>query len=246
MLTVEPKPGIHGGSLTAWIRQYHQGVLAIDEGVGTLMAALKASGQLENTLVVFTSDQGFAWGQHGFRHKLAPYDATVRSPMIVSMPGTLPQGKVCPSPVGGVDLIPTFFQFAGINLPWKMHGHDLTPLLKNPLAKWSHPVLLTLTGRKYGSDTDRVPTDPKERDINGIPWWVSLRQGRYKYIRTLVANEIEELYDIKADPEELTNLALKPKHANTLTEFRKATVSELKRTDAKMADHLPSVGTRKK
>jgi arylsulfatase A-like enzyme len=246
MLTVEPKPGIHGDSLTAWIRQYHQGVLAIDEGVGTLMAALKASGQLENTLVVFTSDQGFAWGQHGFRHKLAPYDATVRSPMIVSMPGTLPQGKVCPSPVGGVDLIPTFFQFAGIKLPWKMHGHDLTPLLKNPLAKWSHPVLLTLTGRKYGSDTDRVPTDPKERDINGIPWWVSLRQGRYKYIRTLVANEIEELYDIKADPEELTNLALKPKHANTLTEFRKATVSELKRTDAKMADHLPSVGTRKK
>jgi arylsulfatase A-like enzyme len=127
-----------------------------------------------------------------------------------------------------------------------MHGHDLTPLLKNPLADWSHPVLLALIGRKYGSDTDRVPTDPEERDINGIPWWVSLRQGRYKYIRTLVKNEIEELYDIKTDPEELTNLALKPKLANTLIEFRKATIRELKRTDAKMADHLPAVGTGKK
>ena len=103
---------------------------ALDEGIGQLMAALKETGQLENTLVVFTSDQGFAWGQHGFMHKLAPYDANIRSPFIVSMPGTLPQGAVCKTPVGGADLVPTFFRFAGIELPWEMHGHDLTPLLQ--------------------------------------------------------------------------------------------------------------------
>lgn len=236
--------GIHGPTLNDWLRQYHQGVLAIDEGVGKLMAALKETGQLENTLVVFTSDQGFAWGQHGFRHKLAPYDATIRSPLIFSMPGTIPEGKVCDTPVGGgADLIPTFFAFAKIKQPWKMHGHDLTPLLMNPKAKWDHPVLTALTSRLYGSDTKEIPTDPKVRDLGGVPWWVSLRQDRYKYIRTLVANEPEELYDLESDPEELDNLALKPKHKDTLKKFRSATIAELKRTGAPFADKLPAVTT---
>ncbi|MCH7688140.1 MAG: sulfatase-like hydrolase/transferase, partial [Planctomycetes bacterium] len=134
-------------TLTSWVRQYHQGVLAIDEGVKRLLATLKETGQRENTLIIFTSDQGFAWGQHGFRHKVAAYDSNIRSPLIISMPGRIPQGSVCPSPVGGVDLVPTIFRFAGIDLPWKMHGHDLSPLLENPKAEWPHPVLLAATGR---------------------------------------------------------------------------------------------------
>ncbi len=239
--TVEGNRGIHGNSLSDWTRQYHQGVLAIDEGVGKLMQALKDTGQLENTLVVFTSDQGFAWGQHGFCTKLAPYDANVRSPLIVSFPGKIPAGEVCTTPVGGVDLVPTFFQFAGMDLPWKMHGHDLTPLLKQPNLQWPHPVLLTLTGRSYGKDTDRIPSDPKVRDLSGIPWWVFLVKGRYKYIRTLVEGEIEELYDLKADPEELTNLALDPSHAKLLKQYRQAMLEELARTDAGMVKNLPAV-----
>jgi len=239
--TVEGGRGIHGNTLDDWVRQYHQGVLAIDEGVGRLVAALKESGQYDNTLIVFTSDQGFGWGQHGFCTKLAPYDATIRSPLIVSMPSQLPQDKVCPTPVGGVDLVPTFFQFAGIELPWRMHGHDITPLLKNPDAKWDHPVLCTLTSRKYGSDTDQIPTDPAEYSLNGIPWWISLRAGKYKYIRTLVKDEIEELYDMDKDPEELKNLALDSKHAKRLAQFRQALIAELRRTDAGMVDSLPPI-----
>ncbi len=239
--TVSGAKGIHGNSLNDWTRQYHQGVLAIDEGVGKLMATLKETGQLENTLVVFTSDQGFAWGQHGFCTKLAPYDATIRSPLIVSMPGVIPEGQVCTSPVGGVDLPPTFFQFAGLELPWKMHGHDLTPLLRNPRSAWPHPTLMTFTSRLYGSDTNTVPTDPKIRDLAGVPWWVFLVEGRYKYIRTLVEGDIEELYDLKNDPEELTNLAVQPEFSATLKKFRAAALAELRRTGAGMAEHLPSV-----
>jgi len=241
MLSVEPKPGIHGDTLTDWVRQYHQGVLAIDEGVGRVIKALKETGQYDNTLIVFTSDQGFGWGQHGFRHKLAPYDATIRSPLIVSMPKRLPSGKVCRHPVGGTDIVPTFFKFAGIDLPWTMHGHDLSPLLKNPQAKWPHPVLTTLMERKYGRDCDRLPDDPKHRRLAGIPWWISLRKGRYKYIRTLVDGEIEELYDLKNDPQELTNLALSAKHQKTLKRFRQGLLAELRRTDAKIVDNLPAV-----
>ena len=230
-----------GQILQSSVRQYHQGVVAIDEGVGRIMKALEETGQLQNTLVVFTSDQGHAWGQHGFKTKLAPYDATIRSPLIVSMPETLPQGVVCETPVGGADLVPTFFRFAGLELPWKMHGHDLTPLLHDSKSRWPHPVLTALTGKKYGSDTDRVPTDPEDLYLVGVPWWVSLRQDRYKYIRTLMEGEIEELYDLENDPEELTNLALEREHAARLKEFRKATIAELHRTGAGMADHLPAV-----
>ena len=67
--------------------QYHEGVLAIDEGVGRVIKALKDSGQDENTLIVFTSDQGFAWGQHGFKSKVGPYHATVAAPFIIRLPG---------------------------------------------------------------------------------------------------------------------------------------------------------------
>ncbi len=243
---VKAKNGKEGQSLTSAVQQYNQAVLALDEGIGRVIQGLKDSGQYENTLIVFTSDQGFAWGQHGFRSKLAPYDATIRSPMIVSMPAQLPSGKVCPHPVGGPDLIPTFFHFAGIDLPWEMHGHDLTPLLENPEGDWDHGVMTILTGASYGADCDRVPS-PKEKEVlyrgGGVPWWVSFREGRYKYVRTLIEGEMEELYDMETDPEELENLALESGHQKTLEKFRQSTIDELHRTGAKMADHLPAVGT---
>lgn len=240
--TVEGASGVHGNSLHDWVRQVHQGVLAIDEGVGRITQALEDTGQLENTLIIFTADQGMAWGQHGFRHKLGPYDATIRSPLIVSMPGTVAQGEVCPSPVGGADIAPTIFSAAGLELPWSMHGHDLTPLLKDPLQEWPHPVLMCLTGESYGSNTDIIPL-PEEQELAGVPWWISLTQGHFKYIRTLSPGEVEELYDLKADPEELDNLAVKKEHHAKLLELRAAMIAELKRTNAGFVNQLPEVAT---
>lgn len=237
--TVEGAKGIHGNTLTDWVRQYHQGVLALDDSVGKLIATLKESGQLENTLVVFTSDQGFAWGQHGFCTKLAPYDANIRSPLIVSMPGTIPAGKVCKSPVSGVDLPPTFFSFAGLDLPWKMHGHDLKPFLMDPAKKREDPVLMSFTGRKYGSDTDHMPTAAEDLYLSGVPWWLLTMDGRYKYIRSLLDDELEELYDLQEDPEELNNLALDPKFGEKLRQMRQAMKQELKRTNAGLVENLP-------
>lgn len=241
--TVKNAP-IHGNTLQNWVRQYHQGVLAIDDSVGRLRKSLEDSGQLENTLIVFAADQGIAWGQKGFQQKIAPYDANIRGPLIMSFPGEIPAGEVCPTPVGGTDLPPTFFSFAKLPLPWKMHGHDLTPLLKDPERKWDHPVLTALTGQRYGSDTDTVPTDPEILyETAKVPWWVSLMEGRHKYIRTLVEGEVEELYNLENDPEELTNLALDPAHLKKLREMRADTITELKRTDAGLVNTLPEFST---
>lgn len=231
-----------GKSLEESVWQYHEGVRAIDEGVGRLIEALKKSGQYENTLVVFTADQGFAWGQHGFQTKVAPYDANIRVPMIVSQPGTVTEGKVCTAPVGGTDIAPTFFAAAGIELPWKMHGHDLGPLLTNPAADWDHAVLTAMTGQSYGADTDVIPPEgEKLYKTAQVPWYVSLREGKFKYIRTLVEGEIEELYDLEADPEELVNLALKPENRSTVARYRRDLIAELRRTDAGFVDGLPAV-----
>ena len=235
--------GIHGSSYSDWIRQYHQGVLALDEAVGKLVQSLKDTGQYENTLIVFTSDQGFAWGQNGFRTKVAPYDANIRSPFIISMPKKFPSGAVCNEPVGGVDVVPTFFDVAGISYPWKMHGKSLLLLLKDPDNKnQQRQVLVSFSGRRYGNDTNEIPRDPKVLlQVANVPWYASLHDGRYKYIRNFVEGEIEELYDLDSDPEELTNLALKKESRDRVLTMRAATVAELKRTDAGMVNDLPAV-----
>jgi len=224
-------------TLAESVRQYNRAVLGIDEGVGRLLDALKETGQLDNTMIVYTSDQGFAWGQHGFAWKVAPYDANLRAPLIVRMPKRFARGKVCNTPVGALDLIPTFFALAETPLPWKMHGHDLSPLLSDPDADWPHPVLLEHFGWAFGPETDAGTTGKKA--FPTVPWWLSIRAGRYKYIRTLVADEIEELYDLQADPEELNNLAPNPKHRDLLIDFRRRLTDELTRTGGRSAKNLP-------
>lgn len=232
-------PMLRGRSLNQWVRQYHQGVLALDEGIDRLLRTLDETGQRENTLVIWTSDQGFAWGQHGFQNKVAAYDATIRSPLVISMPGRVPEGAVSPRPVAGVDLVPTIFSFAGIDLPWPMHGEDLMPLVLEPEREWPHPVLLAATGRRYGSDTDRIPTGD---DVvhSGIPWYVMLVEGRFKYVRPLI-RDLEELYDLRDDPEELDNLAIKPEFRQTLERMRELAVAELREDGAGFVDNMPPI-----
>ena len=106
--------GGKGTGFANWVRQVNECVPAIDEGVGEMIAALKASGQLENTLVIYTADQGFAMGEHGLRMKIAPYDASYRSPLIFAMPGTVTAGKACPQVANAPDLIATIFALSGV------------------------------------------------------------------------------------------------------------------------------------
>ena len=237
--TVDNRP-IHGNTLSGWVRQYHQGVLALDEAMGRLMRVLEETGQADNTVVIFAADQGLAWGQHGFQQKLGPYDATIRGPLIIRAPGVTRAGHVSQQPAGGVDIAPTIFALAGLELPWKMHGHDLTPQLEGKQTK--RPLLTAHTGMSYGSNTDEIPTDRETLfATRDVPWWLSLHDGRFKYIRTLIAGETEELYDLVADPDEFHNLAANPDHHTRIRQMRTKLIQELKRTDAGMADHLPPV-----
>lgn len=229
-----------GKSFDAWIQQVNECMAAVDEGVGRILAALEESGQLANTLVVYSADQGYGLGEHGFNQKIAPYDATIASPMILAWPGQIPAGKVCRHPINAPDLIDYFCRVAGVTIPWRTHGRDIRPLLQNPeTATWTSPLLMTHTARSYGEETDVIPTDERLTAAGNVPWYALLREGNYKYVRNLVAGEMEELYDLDADPEELTNLALRPAHAARLRELRAKAIAELRRTDAKFVDRLP-------
>ncbi|MEM9366309.1 MAG: sulfatase-like hydrolase/transferase [Planctomycetota bacterium] len=241
---------IPGRPLRDWVRQYHQGVRAIDEGIGRLRQALVDSGQDNNTMIVYTSDQGFAWGQHGLKSKVAPYRGAVEAPLIIRPPGEAAEisaGRVVDQPVSGVDLVPTFFAQAGMELPWQMHGHDLSSLWETSDANWDHPAMLVHTAKTYGSATATIPDkdDPALYHGPGIPWYVMLCEGHHKYIRNLVSGETEELYDLRADPNELNNLAWDEANDGLLERLRATTIAELKRTNAPMVDSLPPIGTEK-
>ncbi len=219
-----------------YIHQVNECVEALDEGVGKVLAALRESGQLENTLVIYTADQGFAMGEHGFRIKLAPYDANYRSPLIVSMPGTVSRGKSSPHCVTSPDLVMTIHKFAGVEPGWKMHGHDISPLLKDPAAPWPHAAFYEFTGDHYGGDVKRIVNgSPKDATYHKVPWYVVLRETRWKFIHYLEPGQIEELYDLQNDPEELVNVADRPANQAVLSRLREALNAELKRTEAGFA-----------
>ncbi|MEI6234738.1 MAG: sulfatase-like hydrolase/transferase [Planctomycetota bacterium] len=216
-----------------YVHQVNECVEALDEGVGKVMAALKESGQLENTLVIYTADQGFSMGEHGFRTKLAPYDANYRSPFIASMPGTLPQGKFCEDCITGPDLVATFHAFAGITPAWKMHGRDFTALLKDPSTHWPHPVFYEFTGEHYGREVAKIVIETPDKAVyHDVPWYVVVREKNWKLIHYLQPGVGEELYDLQKDPEELENIAGKADVKNVVERLREALRSELLRTDA--------------
>ncbi len=224
-------------SHSQWLQQVHECMMAVDEGVGQILSALRESGQLENTLVVYSSDQGFANGEHGLRQKVAPYDAAYASPLIVSQPGRLPAGKYCGHSVNSPDLVATFFAQAGIGLPWKMHGRDFSQLLAEPeSANWDHPCLFTNTGEDYGSEVTKALQRQPVAVQAGVPYFAAVCWGKLKYVRYLAGSESEELYDLEADPEELINLAHNPAFSNQLELMRQGLQSELNLADASFAD----------
>lgn len=238
-------------TLDAAVKKYHEAVMAIDEGVGRIMRALEETGQLENTLVVFTSDQGYAWGHHGFNLKIAPYDANLLAPLIVHWPGKVPADTRSTVPVNGVDIIRTFHSLAGIEPAEKLDGRDLSELFHHPETRsWDdQPMLQAYLGRIYGGETELIAELKKAHATGdwsnfithktGIRAWLMVRRGNFKYVRYIDTDYLDELYDLAADPEELSNLAVRPEYHATKIEMRVLLHAELHKGGARFLDLLP-------
>ncbi len=245
------KPMVKKRPLDSWVKQYNEAVTSIDEGVGRIMRALEETGQLENTVVVFTSDQGYAWGHHGFNLKIAPYDANLLAPLIFVKQNEFPQNKVCEIPVNGVDVISTFHAMCNIQPYQKLDGRDISELISNPETdSWTEsPMVQIYTGSMYGNEAIREELQKAQKtgdwkkfivhDQTGIRPWMMLHTGKYKYIRHIYKDYIEELYDLESDPEELVNLAVKAEYKDLLGELRSQLLEEFKAKNCQFLDLLP-------
>jgi arylsulfatase A-like enzyme len=263
-------PIYKGKTLDFWAKQQTEAVAAIDEGVGRITKALEETGQLENTIIVFTTDQGYVWGHHGLKGKIWPYSAAIRSPLIVSCPKRYPVAKVCKTPVNGMDLIRTFHSMAGAEPDQVLHGRDFTPLLKEPespgvAAEWNKtPTMMTYTRNTYtaaemaeklkakswssfiisGGEKKGKPTGEIPGD-NFQPCYFMTLDGTHKYIRYIFPNRIEELYDLEKDPDELTKLSVDPAYESRLKEMREGLIEYLNKTGGEgFTDLLPAPRTK--
>ena len=174
------------------VRDQLRTLAAVDEGVGALVRALKRSGQLDNTVIVYTSDNGYLLGEHGqFDNKRFAYEESIRVPLVVRYPKAVAPGTRVEALALNVDVAPTLLELAGAEPLEKVHGRSLLPLLGGRPAAWRESFLAEYFLEKVAPRT---------------PAWQAVRTARWKYIRYTELEGMDELYDLAADPHEMRNL----------------------------------------
>lgn len=206
---------IHSGEQEE-IRLRARMMAAVDEGVGMIFEALEATGQLDSTFMVFLSDNGYFFGEHGIGpERRFPYEEGIRSPFMVRYPKRVKAGMRVKNIVICQDIAPTFIELAGGKPGKHIQGHSFLPLLADKRAGWRKSYLA-----EYWAE-------------NAYPWLVSMtykavRTDRYKYIHWVNRarnGELDELYDLEKDPYEINNVVNRPAYRAVRDKLR----SELKR-----------------
>jgi arylsulfatase A-like enzyme len=187
------------------VRRRAEMMLAVDEGLGRIVATLEETGQLDNTMIIFTSDNGYFYGEHGLAvERRLPYEESVRTPLLMRFPRKIKPGSRVDGLVVSVDLAPTVLDVAGVAIPDHVQGTSLTPLLSGRADKVHDSILIEFYSHE-----------------NPFPWTASLDYrivltDRYKYIRWIRFQDEAELYDLENDPFELNNLVREPKMASVV------------------------------
>ena len=175
--------------------RYFRCVSAADDNLGRLLRALDELGLREDTVVVFCSDNGFYQGEHQLGDKRSAYDESLRIPMLVRYPRLFSKGKVLDQMALNIDVAPTFLELAGVAVPAGMQGRSWVPLLTGKSAQWR-----TAFFYEYF----------REQAFPGIPTVLAVRTDASKLIKYPGHDDWTELFDLKADPFETTNLASHP------------------------------------
>jgi arylsulfatase A-like enzyme len=201
-----------------FIRRYNRTIRGADDNLGRVLAALEKVGQLDNTMIVFSSDNGYYQGEHhGLFDKRSAYEESIRVPMLVRYPRLAKAGTKLDGMVLNIDVQPTFLELAGVKPPETMQGRSILPLLAGNTKDWRTSFLYEYFREKSYPNT---PT------IQGV------RTDRFKYIRYLNPEDRPELYDLKADPLERHNLHDDPAAAATLTDMKKELARLVRETGA--------------
>lgn len=181
-----------------YIKDYLRTIKSVDDGVGELLDYLEEAGLAENTIVVYTSDQGFYLGEHGWFDKRFMYEESFRTPLLIRYPKEIKPGTVIDRLVQNLDFAPTLLDFAGIEAPEEMQGESFRDLVTGKSNEWRNAVYYTyyeypsehMVKRHYGVATER-----------------------YKLIHFYYDIDEWELYDLEMDPMEMNNVYDDPEYA---------------------------------
>lgn len=194
-----------------YIKDYLRCIKEIDDQVGRVLAALDASGLADNTLVVYSADQGFYLGEHGWFDKRWMYEESLRMPLIARWPGHIEPGSEPEALVQNIDYAPTFLEVAGVEAPDNLHGKSMVSILKGDTpANWRDAIYY----HYY-----EFPGPHMVARHRGV------RDERYKLIHFYATDEWE-LFDLQEDPQEINNIYDNPSYANVVTHLN-ATMSRL-------------------
>ena len=202
--------GLKGKDLVRWkyqryAKNYLRCVKGVDESVGTLMETLDELGLSDNTVVIYSSDQGFYVGDHGWYDKRWMYDESMKMPLVVKWPGVTKAGTANEDLVQNLDYAETFLEIAGADVPADMQGASLVPLLKGNTPKdWRTSVYYHYY--EYPS-------------VHMVPRHYGVRSEHYKLMRFYQFDEWE-FYDLRNDPDELQNRYEDPQYALLVAQMK--------------------------
>jgi N-acetylglucosamine-6-sulfatase len=215
--TSVPKGKLKPKRRLSLVVNYLRMLKAVDDSLGGILDTLEAMDELDKTLVIFTSDNGLFLGEHQLRFKKLMYEESIRVPLIIRYPKFVPAGTIRTEIVASIDIAPTLLHIAGVDVPDTVQGHSLLPLLKNEAVNWRKSLL-------YEYFADRM--------YPGIPTILGVRTERWKYIITPdFPEDIDELYDLQNDPNELVNLVSNPQYTDVLATMQAELTRQLQATN---------------
>jgi arylsulfatase A-like enzyme len=190
-----------------YLQDYLGTIKAVDENVGRLLDYLETNGLLENTIIVYTSDQGFYLGEHGWFDKRFVYDESLKTPLLIAWPGQVEAGSRSNEMVQNLDFAQTFLDVAGVNQPHDMQGESLLPLLTGRIEDWDREAVYY-----------HYYEYPAEHMVNRH---YAIITKEYKLIHYYFDLDYWELIDRKKDPKELHNLYNDPTYAEIKARLHK-------------------------
>lgn len=174
-----------------YIRDYLSTIQSVDDGVGQMLDYLKENNLEENTIVVYTSDQGFYLGEHGWFDKRYMYEESFRTPLLMKYPKEITAGTVIDELVQNLDFAPSFLDYAGVEIPKEIQGESFRSLVSGETNEWRDAIYYSYY---------EYPGEHKVKRHYGV------RTDRYKLIHFYHDIDEWELYDLEKDPNEMQNL----------------------------------------
>ena len=174
-----------------FVHDYAETMLAVDDCIGRLVEVLRDQGLLETTLILYTSDNGFLFGEHGLIDKRTMYEPSIRVPLIAHCPELIPSGQQHEELVTNLDIAPTILSAAGVPVPDRCQGLSFLNITRGNRANWRDHFLYEYFW---------------ERSFPQTPTVLGVRTNRYKYMKYHGIWDRYELYDLEHDPDEMNNL----------------------------------------